>query len=183
MNILDKAKNRNIIKDNVGEKQTKKKDNVEEAPYIPSDVVEVYSLRYGKFTLRSHPEKGQIFGAYEFDGYMDSQLVRFDVLQDLVRLQDDVLKLGWIYIADDKAMKQLRIDKLQQNVLKPKDIKNIFSLPKDKMIKAINDLNDKDKKVVRELAIGKLDNDEIKSYKKVNALKENLRITLPEELA
>lgn len=181
MNILDKAKDRGLIDEPKVESKKVKKEDVKK--FDSDDYVTVYSLRYGTLRLKSNENMGrQSYETYKFDGYMDSKQVRVALLQDLVRQNDSVFKLGWIYIPNQDLKKQLRIEKIVNQDLLPENIENILESKKSMIIDFIDDLDSKSKKTFRDVVIGKIVDEDLNDYNLINLLKDKLKITLDEDI-
>jgi len=180
IDILDKAKEKELIEEKVVEEPKQEVVEEEAKEFGKDDYVKVYSLRYGNLTLRSADT--HIPDTYVFNGYMDVQDVRFEVLQSLQRRSDKCLTLPWIYISDEDAIKQLRLDRAYKNILTPDKIKEVFNSNDKKLLEFINMVDDNTKKTLREIAIGKINSEEITNFGTIRLLQDELKINMKEDI-
>jgi len=181
IDILDKAKDKGIIQDEVADENVQNKEKVKQ--YDSDDYITVYSLRHGTLRLKSNENMGrQSYETYKFDGYMDSQQVRVALLQDLVRQNDRIFELGWIYIPNEDVKKQLRIDQLINEDLLPNKIDKILESKNSRVIEFIDDLDKSSRKTFRDIVVGKIVDKELNDYNLINLLKDKLKIALKEDI-
>lgn len=186
MKILDKAKELDLIQEvevvkEVEAKQSKpEKDNTKTREFEDGDYVKVYSLRYGRLNLGTSDPS--IPDRYVFTKFMDLNEVRFDVLEAMVRRRNKALFYPWIYIADEDAVKQLRLENTYKNILTPDTIEQVFKLSDKKLLEFIENANADTKRTLRDIAVGKINNDEIANFGTLRLLRDELNIVLKEDI-
>lgn len=180
MKILNEAKKLDLIQDvEVENIDDNKKETAQELK--SDDVVKVISLFRGVLKLKP-PRGSKVIDRYTFNGMFDTQMVTFEFLEALRRANAAELRKPWIYIADEQAVKQLRLEEEYEYILEPKHIEDIFKKRDRDILEFIDKSPKTVKKMLRDVAISKVNSGEINNIGTVRLLKDNLNFQLKEDM-
>lgn len=179
MDILSKAKEKQIgvvekevIKE--AEKSSEVEDVVEKRELNDDDLVTVFNYFNGTLNLKS--KAPDVYEEYVMSGFLDKTEVTFRFLKSLARHRSQVLKLPRIYIADEQVIEELKLESIYEDILDPKDLKDVFDLSTAKIIEIIDNADTNLKTILRDLANSQIKSGKLQNIGKMRVLAEKLGV-------
>ena len=157
----------------VEKKETVKK--VEVKKLDSEDLVSVAAYTSG-LTKLTNPEKP--FDDYQWEKFGTAEEVRYGTLEQMKRKNGNDIFTKFLYVLDEKAVKQLGLEKIYSELKAPKELEKVIDLPLDHSIKFIDGCNANTKIVLREILISRIQNKENINAFNLMALAEKLDIQL-----
>jgi hypothetical protein len=182
MNILDKAKEMKIVEEVEVDKtetviedtESKEVETVKELS--DDDYVSTFSCFRGELNLTSRDAAE--YDKYIYDGFLEMKQVRFGFLKSLRRMNSKSITKPMFYIADDQAIKQLRLETEYENILDPRELVDVLKKNTKELIEFIDNSDMNVKKMIRQLAMTQIENDELTHRGKIKVLSEKLNFKL-----
>jgi hypothetical protein len=182
MDILSKANEKEIgvvekevVKEVEVESQVEKEvKKVERKELKDDDLVVVFNYFNGTLNLKS--KEPEIYEQYVLTGFLDKTEVTFRFLKSLARQRSKVLKLPRIYISDENVVEQLKLEKIYEDILDPKDLSEVFSLSTAKIIEIIDNADSNLKTILRDLANSQIKSGKLAHIGKMRVLAEKLGV-------
>lgn len=176
MKILDKAKELDIIEE-VEVVQEDTTEEIEEVKELQDDdYVSTFSCFRGQLNLTS--KDNAEYDEYVYSDFLEVKPVRFGFLKSLRRMNSDAITKPMFYIADEQAIKQLRLERAYKNILDPRTLVDVLKKNQNDLIEFIDNADMNTKKLLRELAISKIENEELTHHGKMMVLAEKLKFKL-----
>lgn len=179
MKILDKAKELDIIEEVevVEDKPTQDTETVEEVKELQDDdYVSTFSCFRGQLNLTS--KDNAEYDEYVYSDFLEIKQVRFGFLKSLRRMNSNAITKPMFYIADDQAIKQLRLERAYKNILDPRTLVDVLKKNQRDLIEFIDNADMNTKKMLRELAISQIENEQLTHHGKMMVLAEKLKFKL-----
>ena len=125
--------------------------------YSDEDMIVVASIKSGRTNLYNDEKP---YDEYIWEKFGDVQEVRFGRLESLKRKTGDEVFKTMLYVLDEQAVKQLRLEKVYDNIGDLVKLEKLFSLQADEFIRFVNNAPEITKTILRELLFDKIERKE-----------------------
>ncbi len=107
-------------------KQQKQETTVAEEELTSDTDIEVISQAVGRLILST--EGNGVGTVYNFEQFGEIQDIPFDDLKDIVKNNIGFAREGLFYIANEQAVKKLRLNRFYDNLIDDKTFQNLFNM-------------------------------------------------------
>lgn len=125
--------------------------------YSDEDMVIVASIKSGRTNLYNDEKP---YDEYIWEKFGDIQEVRFGRLDTLRRKSGEEVFKTMLYVLDEQAVKQLRLEKVYENIGDLVKLEKLFNLQADEFIRFVNNAPEITKTILRELLFDKIERKE-----------------------
>ncbi len=161
------------VQENTVEKQEVKP---EKRKLQREDLIPVMNYTSGLLVYESRNGRG-----WRFENYGDTDEIELAELISIKNSQSRILNEPWMLILDDDAVEYLGLKKLYENVIKPDDMENLFTLPDDRLEEVLRKAPASVKQLVADKAKQMIDNKKLNSLSTIQLVERVLNVELIEK--
>jgi hypothetical protein len=139
-----------------------------------NDEVTVVNNTVGKLIYISNKTGFQMV----LDGYGAIDKIPFGELITMKSSQPKFINDAWLIILDEEAIKQLKLEKQYENIIKPDDLDSFYDLNDKKMGEMLDNMPNQMKETIAKITKQKIENRELNDLFKIKLIEEKLGIEL-----